>query len=275
MFKDSSTKQGVIWGGLLIVFGVIGLVDSLMDLSFWVWVVALAVMGVGVFAVFLVDTSEWWPLIPAYILIALAVFIATVELQILGDVLIAPVVLALIAIPFLVVYFRDRSQWWPLIPSYVLLIVAAMIAFIDTGLLQDAWVATFVLGGIGLPFLVVYLLNRSNWWALIPAYVMFVIGIMVGLIDARILRDTIIPAYVFLSIALPFFVVYARDTSQWWPLIPGGILGLMGVIFFLMTGELFNYVVPVLIILAGAIILGRQFVRRSSDSHDDSSLPHE
>jgi hypothetical protein len=274
MFKDSSTKQGVIWGGLLIVFGVIGLVDSLTDLSLWVWVVAMAVMGVGVFAVFLADTSEWWPLIPAYILIALAAFIATVELKILGDLLIAPVILALIAIPFLVVYFRDRSQWWPLIPSYVLLIIAAMIALIDTGVLQDAWVATFVLGGIGLPFLVVYLINRMNWWALIPAYTMFAVGLMVGLIDARILRDTIIPAYVFLSIAIPFFVVYARDTSQWWPLIPGGIMGLMGVIF-LMAGEFFDYVVPILIIIAGAIILGRQFVRRSTASQDDSSSPQE
>jgi hypothetical protein len=271
MFKDSSTKQGVIWGGLLIIFGVIGLLDSLMDLSYWVWVAAMGAMGVGVLAVYFADTSEWWPLIPAYILIALAAFIAMVEVEILGEVLIAPMILTLIAIPFLVVYSRDRSQWWPLIPSYVLLLIAVMIALVETGLMMDAWIATFVLAGIGVPFLVVYLLNRQNWWALIPAYVMFVIGLMVGLIDAGVLRDTIIPAYVFLSIALPFFVVYIADTSQWWPLIPGGIMGLMGVIF-LMTGEFFAYVVPILIILAGALILGRQVIRRpSSDAGSEDS----
>jgi hypothetical protein len=40
-------------------------------------------------------------------------------------------------------------------------------------------------------------------------------------------------------------------------------MGLMGVIF-LMTGELFGFVVPVLIIIAGVLILGRQLIRRSS-----------
>ena len=272
MLKDSSTKQGVIWGGLLIVFGVLGLLDSLMDLSLWIWIAALGVMGVAVMGVYFADTSEWWPLIPGYILIALAAFLAAIEVEILGDVLIAPLILTLIAIPFLVVYFRDRSQWWPLIPSYVLLLIAAMIALTDTGVLRDAWVATYVLGGIGVPFLIVYLLNRELWWALIPAYTMLDIGVMVGLIDAGVLQDTLIPAYVFLSIALPFFVVYARDTAQWWPLIPGGVMGLMGIIF-LMTGELFGYVVPVLIILAGAFILARQFVRRSSSEQAGEDQP--
>jgi hypothetical protein len=263
MFKDSSTKQGVIWGGLLVVFGVIGLLDSLFDLSLWLWVAAMGVMGLGVLAIYFSDPSEWWPLIPAYILVVLAAFIASIELNILGDSLIGSVILILVAIPFIVVYFRDPSQWWPLIPSYVLLIIALMIGLLEFNILEDAWVATFVLGAIGLPFLVVYLQDREKWWALIPAYVMFVIGLMVGLIDVGVLRDTIIPAYVFLSIALPFFVVYANNPSQWWPLIPGGIMGLMGVIF-LMTGELFGFVVPVLIIIAGVLILGRQLIRRSS-----------
>ncbi len=80
-----------------------------------------------------------------------------------------------------------------------------------------------------------------------------------------VLQGTIIPAYVFLSIALPFFTVYANNPSEWWPLIPGGIMGLMGVIF-LMTGELFAYVVPILIIIAGALILGRQLVGRPSSN---------
>jgi hypothetical protein len=274
MFKDSSTKQGVIWGGLLIVFGVLGLLDSILDISLWVWVGALGILGIAVFAVYLSDTSEWWPLIPAYILVSLAVFLAAVELEILSGSYLGAIILGLIAVPFLLVYFLDRSQWWPLIPSYVLLLIAGMLVLIELGLLEDAWTATFVLGGIGLPFLYVYFRNRENWWALIPAYVMLDIGIMVGLIDARVLRDTIIPAYVFLSIALPFFVVYLNDTSKWWSLIPGGVMGLMGVIF-LMTGNLFQYVVPILIILAGALILGRQLMTRSPEGKTDEVPPEE
>lgn len=274
MLRDTSTKQSIIWGGLLIVFGVVGLLDSIMNLSLWVWVGAMGAMGLIVLAIYFADNSEWWPLIPAYILLVLAAFIASIELDLLRDPLIAPVILAIIATPFLVVYFRDRSQWWPLIPSYVLLLVAAMVLLIDSGVLEDTWTATFVLAGIGFPFLIVYFRDRSNWWALIPAYVMFDVGFMVGLIDAGVLRDTIIPAYVLLSIALPFFVVYASNPSQWWALIPGGIMGFMGVIF-LMTGELFGYVLPVLIILAGALILGRQFISRPAPESGEVSGPSE
>lgn len=269
MSESPSRKQGLIWGGLLIVFGLIGLLDSFTNLSLWIWVAAMAVSGLGVLAVYFADQTEWWPLIPAYILIALSIFVGAVELEILRGALIAPVVLTVAAIPFLIVYFRDRSQWWPLIPAYVLLLIAAMVALIETGVLVDAWTATFILGGIGLPFLVVYLRDRKNWWALIPAYVMFAVGLMVGLIDNRVLQDSIIPAYVLLSIALPFFVVYATDTSRWWPLIPGGVLAMMGVIF-LMTGELLGFVVPILIIIAGVLVLGSQFFSRSPGKETES-----
>lgn len=262
MLTDSSSKRSIVWGGLLIVFGVIGLLNSITTVSVWVWVGASAVMGVGILAVYLTDTSEWWLLIPAYVLIGLAIFIGGIELGFLGDELTAPAILTLLAIPFLFVYLRDRSQWWMLIPGYVLLLIALFIGLVDTGFIPEAWTAPFVLAGIGLPFLVVYLLNRENWWGLIPAYVMFDIGLMVGLIDAGILRDLLIPAFVLLSIGLPFFVVYALNPSEWWPLIPGGIMGFMGVIF-LMTGSLSGYIIPALIIAAGLLILGRQFASRN------------
>jgi hypothetical protein len=34
-----------------------------------------------------------------------------------------------------------------------------------------------------------------------------------------------------LAIALPFYVVYARDRRQWWFLIPAGILTIIGLAF--------------------------------------------
>ena len=115
--KQQSRNQAIVWGGLLIIFGVVGLVESFTDLTPWMWVAILAVTGLGIFAVFLWDRSEWWPLIPTYVLWAIAGLLALVELNVLRDQFLPTYVLCTIAIPFIVVYSRDRAQWWALIPA--------------------------------------------------------------------------------------------------------------------------------------------------------------
>ena len=71
-----------------------------------------------------------------------------------------------------------------------------------------------------------------------------------------------IPAYVTFAIAIPFFVVYARNPRQWWVLTPGGILAAIG-LSFLITEAAVQYVVPTVLVLAGVWILMRQFTRRA------------
>jgi len=70
--KQQSRNQALVWGGLLIIFGVVGLVESFTDLTPWAWVAILAITGLGIFGVFLWDRSEWWPLIPTYVLWSIA-----------------------------------------------------------------------------------------------------------------------------------------------------------------------------------------------------------
>jgi hypothetical protein len=133
--------------------------------------------------------------------------------------------------------------------------------------LSDEFIATYVLAAIALPFLVVFLRDRAQWWALIPAYVLVAVGLMVGLIEVGILNDLIIPAYVMFAIAIPFIVVYARDPRQWWALIPGGIMAIVG-LAFLVAEAAAQYVAPVVLVLAGAWVLVRQFTRREPAAPD-------
>jgi len=270
--KLQSRNQALVWGILLIIFGVVGLVESFTDLTTWTWAAILAATGLGIFGVFLRDRSEWWPLIPAYALWATAGLLALVELNVLDGVFLAAYILPTIALPFIVVFLRDRSQWWALIPAYVLLAVAAMLLLSETVLLPDAFQATFILTAIALPFLVVYLLNRAQWWSLIPAYVLLSIGVMIPLEELGVLSDFLVPAYVMFVIAIPFFVVYIRNPKQWWPLIPGGIMTTIGLSFLLV--EAFQYVFPALVILVGLWVLMRSFTRKETLS-DEPSLPAE
>jgi hypothetical protein len=237
------------------------LAEELVDLSSWLWVGVLAVSGLVVLAIYLTDRAVWGLLITAYVLLAVSGLIAFAELDILPDPFIAIYVLTAIALPFLYVFLRNRSNWWALIPSYVLFAVAIMIGLIEWNVLQGEFVAMYVLTAIALPFLMVFLNNRDNWWALIPCYVLLAIGAMIALIGLQVLGGLLIPSYVLLAIALPFFVVYARDSKQWWPLIPGGILAVIGISFLLATRAV-QYVGAVLLIVAGIVVLVIQFARQ-------------
>jgi len=173
------------------------LIQVYVDLTAWIWVVVLAAAGCGVFLIYLTDPSEWGMLIPAYVLWAVSGLVALIELNILKDEWIALYVLSVIALPFLVGFLRDQNRWGLLIPAYVLLAVGLMVALIGARVLDDLLVPAYVMFAIAIPFLVVYLRNRANWWALIPAGIMSVIGL--AFLIAESVVEYILPVAVILA----------------------------------------------------------------------------
>ncbi|HSR33543.1 MAG TPA: hypothetical protein VLY63_23495 [Anaerolineae bacterium] len=209
--KSKAARQGLVWGGVLIFVGVLLLVETVTDVSAWIWIILLGAGGLGAFGFYLSDRSDWSMLLTAYVLWAIALLIALTALNILRDEAVAFYVLLVIALPFLAVYYRDRAMWWALIPAYVLASVA----------------------------------------------------VMIGLIGLGVLDDLLVPAYVLFAIALPFFVVYARDRKLWWALIPGGVLAVIGLAFLIAEAAIV-YIGALVLILVGAGILVRVFTRRES-----------
>jgi hypothetical protein len=158
-------------------------------------------------------------------------------------------------------YLTDRSDWGMLLASYVLWAIAVLVALVTSDVLHDEAVAFYVLLVIALPFFAVYLRDRALWWALIPAYVLLAIAVMVGLIGLGVLEDELVASYVLLAIALPFFVVYVRDRRYWWALIPGGILAVIG-LAFLAAQAAFVYIGALVLVFVGVGLLVRVFARR-------------
>ncbi len=175
--KSRTARQGLVWSVVLILVGVLLLVETVTDLSAWIWIILLAAGGLGAFGLYLTDRSDYGILITAYVLWAIAILIALVTLDVLRDEAVAFYVLIAIAIPFLAVFVRDRAQWWALIPAYVLSAVAVMIGLTGLGILDDALVPAYVLFAIAIPFFVVYARNRSQWWSLIPGGILAVVGL--------------------------------------------------------------------------------------------------
>lgn len=259
-------KHALIWGSTLIIFGLLGLIDNLVGISLWLWIGGFALIGAGSLIIYLIDPAERWPLAPAYGGLVLAAFISAIELELLADPWIAPVIISLVGLPFLIVYLLNRSQWWALIPAYVLFSVALLVAFEEFNVLTGDLIAPFVLAAIALPFILVFLINRRNWWALIPAYVMISVGVMIALISLNLLSGSLVATYVLLSVALPFFVVYLLDRRQWWALIPGGITGLIGLSILVAAESLLQYLVPIVIILVGLGLIFRVFGKSQQPS---------
>lgn len=214
--NTQSKKAGLVIGGLLIVFGVLALVETFLDLSPWVWVAVLVVGGLAVYAI----------------------------------------------------YATDRTEKWMLVISYAMLAIAGLITLLTLDVLPDPYVATYVLLAIAIPFFVAFLFDRTRWGLLIPAYVLFAVAVMVPLIELGVLNDLMVTAYVLFAIAIPFFVAYLRNTKNWWALIPGGILAVIA-IGFLIAEAAVEYIFGAVLILAGVVIVFRQFTKK--EEIEDSS----
>jgi len=210
--KSRIQKQSLIGGTLLIVLGTALFIETFTDLTSWGWALVLAAAG----------------------------FFA------------------------LVINWNERSNWVYHLPTYILWAIAGLLVLININVLMGEWIATYVLIVIGFPFVIGWWRNQSNWGLLIPAYVMLAVGIMVGLIGMGWLNDLLIPAYVMLAIAAPFFVVYFLNKSNWWALIPGGIMGFIGISFLLATPAV-RFVVPIVLVLIGVFIIVRNVMRGSQE----------
>jgi hypothetical protein len=165
--------------------------------------------------------------------------------------------LALLGVLFIGVFVSDRINWWALIPGIILLSVAILIGL-------ATWVERFnetlggaiVLGGIGLSFLVIYLVNHANWWAIIPAGVMFTIAVVAGISDR--VPDTESGGIFLIGLGFTFALVALLPNPQGrmsWAWIPASILALIGIFIDLASGAMLVYVWSIGLFIIGGYLI--------------------
>ncbi|MFN2214806.1 MAG: hypothetical protein ACK2UE_17180 [Anaerolineales bacterium] len=162
------------------------------------------------------------------------------------------IILTIGGLAFLSVFLADRTQWWALFPSFGLLIGGAII-FIEyafPGLRGDIGGA-IALGGIGLAFLLIFLTNFKNWWALIPA------GVLLSLM-AMFLLGFESGGVFLIGLGITFGVLGFVPTEHGrmrWAFIPAIVLILVGGFVTLASFNLFSLVWPVALIGGGVLII--------------------
>ena len=174
---------------------------------------------------------KWTNLIWGLILIAAGALLLAQNLGYLNqlELPVWMVVFAILSLLFFATYFvNGYRQWGWLFPAFIFAALA-LVLWMEQQDIEGAWMGVPVLVAVALPFLVAFGLSpRGNWWALIPAWVLGVLSVIILFTEQA--QGEWIGALVLFSIGLPFLVVYLADRKNWWALIPAWVLIIIGLI---------------------------------------------
>ena len=240
-----------IFGGLALVITLgINNVDSAAVASPLFFGMAIPFAGA-----YLTDrTRNWWALIPGGIMLFMAVTMLLIDN--VNEDWVGVLFLLLFGLSFLIVYLADRTRLWALLVAYIFGVVsiAPMLSALGD---VSGYFGSVIFFAVALPFYILYFRSVHNWWAIIPAGVMTVIGVVVTLAIAGLINDAssggYVGSFVMGGLAATFAVVWLRNHKAWAKIVTT-VLGLLAItsLFFTSYYEIFW---PIAIILGGLYLL--------------------
>jgi hypothetical protein len=122
------------------------------------------------------------------------------------------------------------------------------------------WGGAAFLASLGAGFLSLYVARRERWWALIPAGTLLTLALVAASgDDGGVTSGTLF----FLGLAVTFLVLWRLpDHPQRWAVFPAAGLAAMALIVTTTAG---GWVLPVLLIAAGAYLILRPTQRTSNE----------
>jgi signal transduction histidine kinase len=167
----------------------------------------------------------------------------------------------LLGVVFLVTFVADRQQWWALIPGCIMLGLAFVIINTENHFITDQQAGGLFLFSIGLPFLLIYLIDRRMWWALIPGGILSVLA-LITFVSGGAVSGQIVAAIMLFGLAAVFAVLrFATRSAPYmgWATWVAIILAAIGALL-LITGPVATAVVgPAILIGLGLILLARVY----------------
>lgn len=231
----------------------------------------------GAFLALYFDTRTYGFLIPGAVLAGMGIgtlfpqLLAGTDLPEVGGGL----VVFWLGLGFLAIYFVGKAvsgmtSPWPVIPGGILAGIGILVAL--ASLVAPEFQGPIIVGGIGVGFLIAYFVTKLYGLA-VPGCIMLGIGGGVALTQAVVLEPNAGSAeagLILLGMGAGFVLIYILDllysrASNWWPLVPGLILLVLGAILY-SAGAAPDVLKwwPALLVLGGlwAIVSGLRRARR-------------
>lgn len=203
-------RDSLLWGLIFVMIGAgflawnLGAFGQQQETVALVLTAGFALAGLAFIGNYFLHRTDWWKLIPAFTLLAVAAVIYLSTRQV-NTFWVAVSLLAGIGLAFIVIYLSNREErWWALIPFGSLGVMVAVILLSMRPDVSTALLGAALFGGMGLVFLAIYALARERQrfsWALVPAAAL---GIM---------------ALVALAAYLPQAVPTLGNAIRMWPVL--------------------------------------------------------
>jgi hypothetical protein len=196
--------------------------------------------------------ENWWALIPAFGCLVMATVISFADR--VADEWIGALFMFGIGLPFLFVYFVNRTRRWALIPGLIMIAIGTMIL----ASMVNQWAAFLVPMIISAPFFYVYFTQPRQWWAFIPAGIMASIGVN-GLLSLPFLgafASTSIPTGImFLGWAGTFYYLWLQRTKSptEWARFPAMVFGIVAIVQLVLGAV--SEIGMIVLLFAGGILL--------------------
>ncbi|MCD4802530.1 MAG: hypothetical protein K8R16_06270 [Anaerolineales bacterium] len=199
-------QSRLIWGGILILAGILFLLQELNILgnaSQYLWLIFMAA-GAAVFIwIYFTKKEQWWAIIPGLTLLGLSLSGLDSLLNFYpGSNWTGAIFLGCIGLAFWLIYLRRQDQWWAIIPGGVLITLAAVaglekVLYWSGGIFFLGLAATFALVGI-LPN------QLDTRWAFIPAAILAVLGV----VSFAPLKSVMVVIWPVALIALGVYIIF-------------------------------------------------------------------
>ncbi|MCB2180071.1 hypothetical protein KQH54_03005 [bacterium] len=153
-------------------------------------------------------------------------------------------------------YLKRRENWWWLVISLMLFSMSiGNIAGLFSGL--KSYSPLITLFGAAIGFIIFYLIDRNQWWAMIPGGILTALGINEAL---KITSPEIeVNGILYLGLGISFLLIFLVPTKEGrsnWAILPAAILLAIGLLSSFQQGNsVLNYAGPALLLLAGGVVL--------------------
>jgi hypothetical protein len=129
----------------------------------------------------------------------------------------------------------------PIVGGIVLIAAGVVLLLNNFNLIRLPWemLIGLVFGLGGVIFLLVFILNKHEWWAIIPGFVLIAIGTFFFMAQYGDHLANRWGGLVFLGfLGLAFLLVFITHPENWWAIIPAGVLLTLGGISLIQENEL-------------------------------------